>query len=206
MKLFKFYEIAERGSMDGQEIKTKLERIVETVGRVTRSDYQRDSVEEFYEGFQQEEYIAPKDIPASFENLSADRRVLKMDLIAEEFKELVEAVFGEKSGKILGEAWEQVKEADEKNNDIVETADATADLKYVILGLEIETGIPSAEIFTEVHKSNMSKLGKDGKPVISDGSTGKPVGKVLKGEDWFEPDLKAIIEGKEPDRTPFIQK
>lgn len=175
---------------------------------MTQEMTKREKVVEFYEGFKQGEFVASLDEPASLDEskITAARKILKLDLIAEEFKELVDAVLGKKAGQVIEEAWTEAKKLDEGVNDIVEAADATADLKYVILGFEIETGIDGDKIFSEVHRSNMSKLGRDGNPVISDGSTGKPVGKVLKGEDWFEPDLKAILEGREPDRTPFILK
>lgn len=170
-------------------------------------------VREFYTGFNQDEFIS--DGPASLDesNISESRLHLKMSLIAEEFIELVEAVYGENSGKILENAWTEAQNADSHNRDIVETADALSDLVYVIEGLNIEAGIPSDEIFAEVHESNMSKLNDDGSPVVSDGVTPavhdgkiKPLGKILKSANYFDPDLEAIIKGQTPDRTPKTQK
>lgn len=157
-----------------------------------------ESVLEFYKAFQQEEYIA-KD-KAGYHNISEDRLKLKLELIAEEFIELVEAVYGADSSKALTAGWESAKEKDTKNRDIVETADALADLVYVINGLAIETGIPFDEVFAEVQASNMSKLDDNGNPVISDGVTPaidgkvKPFGKIIKSKNFFEPRIKEVLE------------
>ena len=71
---------------------------------------------------------------------------------------------------------------------MVEVADALADLLYVIYGAGHAFGIDLDECYNEVHSSNMSKLGEDGKPIKSDS------GKVPKGPNFFEPDLKSILE------------
>ncbi len=146
-----------------------------------------------------EQYIA--DRPSLDEEvISEDRLHLKMKLIAEEFFELVQAVYGGVAANILEAAWEKAQQEDEHNRDIVETADALADLIYVIDNLAIEAGIQIDDVFTEVHRSNMSKLGEDGKPVISDGVTPaaydgqvKPKGKIVKGPDYSEPDIPRAL-------------
>ncbi len=151
-----------------------------------------ESVKEFYVGFEQEEHLGkfPGDI-------SDERLHLKLNLIAEEFIELIEAAYGKEAGAILKIAWMKAQKADEGNRDLVELADALADLRYVENGLALEAAIPLETIFTIVHESNMSKLGEDGKPVISDGVTPasydgeiKPKGKLLKGPNYFEPTPK----------------
>jgi predicted HAD superfamily Cof-like phosphohydrolase len=76
----------------------------------------------------------------------------------------------------------------EDNDDIVEIADALADLVYVCIGACISYGIPFDAVFKEVQRSNMSKLGKDGKPMYRED------GKVLKGPDFTEPDIRGILE------------
>lgn len=176
-----------------------------------RTSYQK--VLEFYKEFKQEEFISDKPASLDESNISEQRLHLKMSLIAEEFIELVEAVYGLKSAQILEDGWLDAKKADSKNRDIVEAADALSDLVYVIEGLNIEAGIPSDDIFAEVHLSNMSKLDDNGNPILSDGVTPaihdgkvKPLGKILKGKNYFDPDLKSILEGKAPDRTPEIDK
>ena len=58
-----------------------------------------------------------------------------------------------------------------------------ADLLYVTIGTAVTFGLPLEEVFNEVHKSNMSKLGEDGKPIM------RSDGKVLKGKNYKEPDL-----------------
>ncbi len=76
--------------------------------------------------------------------------------------------------------------------DMVEVADALGDMLYILCGTIISHGMQHKieEVFDEIHRSNMSKLGKDGKPIYRED------GKVLKGPDYFKPDLKRIIEGE----------
>lgn len=92
---------------------------------------------------------------------------LYMDLIVEEFKELVVA-YG--------------------NRDRVEIADACADLKWVIEGLETTLNIPQQEVWDEVARSNLAKIGPSGKVEK------RADGKVLKPEGWTPPDIKSIIK------------
>lgn len=99
---------------------------------------------------------------------SRDIQDLRVDLIAEELDELQLAF---------------------DNQNIVEVADALTDLLYVVYGAGHACGIDLDECFLEVHRSNMSKLGPDGQPIY------RSDGKVLKGPDYFDPDLKSIIEG-----------
>lgn len=63
-----------------------------------------------------------------------------------------------------------------------------ADLLYVTIGTAVTFGLPLEEVFNEVHKSNMSKLGEDGKPIYRED------GKVLKGPNYKEPDLEKFFE------------
>ena len=74
------------------------------------------------------------------------------------------------------------------NDDVVEIADALTDLLYVVYGAGHAFGIDLDDCFLEVHESNMSKLGKDGRPIYRDD------GKVLKGPDFFQPNLKEILD------------
>lgn len=94
---------------------------------------------------------------------------LRVDLIAEELDELKEAI---------------------RDKDIVEVADALTDLLYVVYGAGHAFGLDLDRCFNEVHRSNMSKLGSDGKPMYRED------GKVLKGPAFFEPDLTKIIKGE----------
>ena len=73
--------------------------------------------------------------------------------------------------------------------DIVEIADALTDILYVVYGAGHAFGIDLDECYREVHRSNMSKLGEDGKPIYRDD------GKVLKGPNYFHPNLKDILDG-----------
>ena len=70
-----------------------------------------------------------------------------------------------------------------KDNDIKEVADALTDILYVTYGAGHAFGINLDKCFEEVQNSNMSKLGSDGKPIYNDS------GKVMKGPNYFKPDL-----------------
>jgi predicted HAD superfamily Cof-like phosphohydrolase len=72
-------------------------------------------------------------------------------------------------------------------DDLIETADAIADLLYVIYGAALTFGIPVREVFSEVHRSNMTKLGNDGLPVY------RADGKVMKGPNFSPPNLRPIL-------------
>tara|TARA_Y100000816_G_scaffold282605_1_gene258502 strand:- start:353 stop:724 length:372 start_codon:yes stop_codon:yes gene_type:complete len=91
---------------------------------------------------------------------------LRISLIIEELNELKDAI---------------------KNNDLVETADALTDILYVTYGAGQAFGINLDKCFEEVQNSNMSKLGEDGKPIYNEN------GKVLKGPNYFKPNLLKII-------------
>ena len=93
---------------------------------------------------------------------------LRVDLIAEEFDELREAIYT-------------------KEGTLVDVADALTDLLVVIYGAGHAFGIDLDECFKEVHRSNMSKLGDDGKPIYND------QGKVMKGPKYFKPELSKLI-------------
>lgn len=73
------------------------------------------------------------------------------------------------------------------NIDIVEVADALTDLLYVVYGAGHAFGIDLDECFQEVHQSNMSKLGDDGRAIKRED------GKVLKPDTYFPPDLKSVL-------------
>ena len=121
---------------------------------------------------------------ASLERESLDMR---MSLIAEEFAELVGAVYGQAARAEIESSYRRAVAADDGTRDTVETADALADLIYVIYGMALETGIDLASVLAEVQRSNMSKLGADGKPVYRED------GKVLKGPDYFPPNVEAVL-------------
>jgi predicted HAD superfamily Cof-like phosphohydrolase len=92
---------------------------------------------------------------------------LRIELIREELQELIEAI---------------------SDNDIVEVADALTDILYVTYGAGHAFGIDLDVCFDEVQRSNMSKLDPDGKPIYRED------GKILKGENYFPPNLQKTIE------------
>ena len=73
------------------------------------------------------------------------------------------------------------------NKDIKEVADALTDILYVTYGAGHSFGINLDDCFNEVQKSNMSKLGSDGKPIYNEN------GKVMKGPNYFKPDLSKFV-------------
>lgn len=93
--------------------------------------------------------------------------MLYMKLVREEFNELEEAF---------------------ANKDMIEIADACADLKWVIEGLEHTLKIPQQEVWNEVARSNLSKISSNGKVLKRED------GKVLKPDTYSPPDIKSIIE------------
>ena len=91
---------------------------------------------------------------------------LRIDLIKEELQELQEAM---------------------KNNDLLEVADALTDILYVTYGAGHAFGIDLDKCFNEVQNSNMSKLGENGEPIYNES------GKVMKGPNYFKPDLSKFV-------------
>ena len=92
---------------------------------------------------------------------------LRLSLIQEELDELKKAI---------------------QDKDIVEVADALTDILYVTYGAGHAFGIDLDQCFNEVQNSNMSKLGDDGKPIYNEN------GKVMKGPNYFKPDLSKYIK------------
>ena len=88
---------------------------------------------------------------------------------------------------LINEELEEFKEAI-KNNDVKEAADALTDILYVTYGAGHAFGINLDMCFDEVQKSNMSKLGNDGKPIYNE------QGKVMKGPKYFKPDLSKFLK------------
>jgi predicted HAD superfamily Cof-like phosphohydrolase len=101
-------------------------------------------------------------------SLSSDKiNSLRLSLIQEELDELNKAI---------------------QDKDIVEVADALTDILYVTYGAGHAFGIDLDQCFNEVQNSNMSKLGDDGKPIYNEN------GKVMKGPNYFKPDLSKYIK------------
>ena len=121
-----------------------------------------NKVKTFMETFGQEVKTKP--------SFSTDKiNSLRYDLIKEELEELKEAM---------------------ENKDLLEVADALTDILYVTYGAGHAFGVDLDKCFEEVQNSNMSKLGKDGKPIYND------FGKVMKGPNYFKPNLSKFIKKK----------
>jgi predicted HAD superfamily Cof-like phosphohydrolase len=118
-----------------------------------------DKVGTFMKTFGQEVKTKP--------SLSSEKiNKLRIDLIKEELEELTEAM---------------------QKKDLLEVADALTDILYVTYGAGHAFGINLDACFNEVQNSNMSKLGKDGKPIYNES------GKVMKGPNYFKPDLSKFV-------------
>ncbi len=102
-------------------------------------------------------------------NLGEQKNLLRYNLMKEENEEYLEAV---------------------QNNDEVEIADALGDMLYILCGTILEHGLQHKieEVFDEIQRSNMSKLGEDGKPIYRED------GKVLKGPNYFKPNFEEILK------------
>jgi predicted HAD superfamily Cof-like phosphohydrolase len=101
-------------------------------------------------------------------DLGKEKNLLRFNLMDEENKEYLDAAM---------------------DNDLVEVADALGDMLYILCGTILEHGMQYKieEVFEEIQRSNMSKLGADGKPIYRED------GKVLKGPNYFKPDIAAIL-------------
>ncbi len=128
-------------------------------------------------------------LPVQTDGASLERKSLhmRMSLIAEEFVELVGAVYGQAARTEAESGYRRAVAVDDGTRDTVEAADALADLVYVIYGMALETGIDLPAVLAEVQRSNMSKLGADGKPIYRED------GKVLKGPGYFAPDVAEVL-------------
>ena len=112
---------------------------------------------------------------------------MRLALVAEEFAELVGAVYGRAARERIEAAFEEARKLDDGTRDTVETADALGDIVYVVYGMALELGIPLSSVLAEIQSSNLSKLGEDGKPVLRED------GKVLKGPDYCPPDIRSAL-------------
>lgn len=120
------------------------------------------NVAEFHKAFNDEDAVEPQLV-------REEVFILRHDLMKEENDEYIEA------------CWK---------GDLSQIADALGDQLYVLLGTILKHGLQDKieEVFTEIHKSNMSKLGIDGKPIF------RADGKILKGPNYFKPNILRILE------------
>jgi predicted HAD superfamily Cof-like phosphohydrolase len=123
---------------------------------------QIDSVKQFHKTYK----IGYSDKPLA--SLGDDKNRLRFKLMSEENDEYLAAA---------------------NNNDMIEVADALGDMLYILCGTIIEHGMQDKieEIFDEIQKSNLSKLGEDGKPIYRND------GKVMKGPNYFKPDISKVL-------------
>ena len=124
--------------------------------------HQIEAVKIFHEIYK----LSYKESPTT--EIGLDKIKLRFNLMAEENQEYLQAA---------------------KNNDLVEVADALGDMLYILCGTIIEHGMQDKieEVFNEIQKSNLSKLGKDGKPIYRND------GKVMKGPNYFKPNISKVL-------------
>jgi len=139
------------------------------------NSYER--VREFMENYGHPVYDEPTVI------VDANWERMRLDLILEEVFELMEAL-GYDSKPLAETPFRKHSAAD-----IVAAADALGDIEYVVNGMAVGMGIPLPEVVEEIHRSNMSKMGADGKPIFRDD------GKVLKGPNYSPPNLEKVLFG-----------
>lgn len=123
--------------------------------------HQLKAVEKFHNTFSIENGTEPR-------LMTPDECILRANLMDEENKEYIEGC---------------------ANQDIVEIADALGDQLYILCGTILRHGLQHKieEVFDEIQRSNMSKLGEDGKPIFRED------GKILKGPAYSKPDIKSIL-------------
>ena len=124
-------------------------------------------------------------------NVDRERVHMRMRLIYEEVSELTGAVYGAKARRLLEETISSLP--DDGTRDTIETADALADLIYVIYGMALECGISLPAVLREVQASNLSKLDGEGNPIYRED------GKVLKGDNFFPPNVKSALKIRIPE-------
>ena len=128
--------------------------------------------------------------PSALSEIETDREKMRLRIDLEEFLELVDACGMELFAHGLPVTLENCAFiSNGKAPDPVEIADALGDGVYVKYGHAIERGIPLDDCLREIHRSNMSKLGDDGKPVLRND------GKILKGPRYSPPDIAKVIYG-----------
>ncbi len=124
---------------------------------------QLSSVQIFHESFGLGVSTLPK------ADLGEQINLLRYNLMKEENEEYLEAV---------------------QNGDLIEIADALGDMLYILCGTILEHGLQHKieEVFEEIQRSNMSKLGENGKPIYRED------GKVMKGPNYFKPNIKEVLD------------
>ena len=98
--------------------------------------------------------------------------------------------------RLMAEENDEYLEAAEAGN-VVEVADALGDQLYILCGTILTHGLQHLieDVFREIHQSNLSKLGPDGQPLYRED------GKVMKGPNYFRPDIASVLEGRSPQRS-----
>jgi predicted HAD superfamily Cof-like phosphohydrolase len=156
-----------------------IQQLLEEVERLRASTI-RAQVSEFHRAFGQDIGDKPA-VPSDEEVIQ-----LRVNLIGEEFCEMLEAIFGEHEEiEFIREsiAYLVEHEVDREAVDMPELAHALADLDYVVEGTRLAFGFDGGPIAAIIHANNLSKLGPDGKPLK------RADGKAIKPDSWRPPDV-----------------
>lgn len=143
------------------------------------NSYER--VREFMEAFGHPVYEEPALIDDSA------WEAMRLELIREEFCELLEALGYEEAAEEIRAVYLNTDQDYLERRDVVAAADALGDLEYVVNGMALGMGIDLPAVVEEIHRSNMTKLGEDGKPVYRED------GKILKGPTYEKPNLEKVL-------------
>lgn len=126
-----------------------------------------EMVAEFHKAFYLSDRLNTTDDPYP---LSSEEEQLRLDLLEEEFSEYLQALY---------------------ESDRVALADALGDMLYIIHGTALAYGFDLDAVLEEIHRSNMTKLGEDGKPLYRED------GKVLKGPNYEPPNIAGVLDEQE---------
>ncbi len=150
--------------------------------KVLPGDRPSDLVAEFHSVYGMPNLVEEGATPS----VDFERVHMRMALIQEEITELIAAVYGPQAASRVEQTFADLP--DEGTRDVVEAADALADLTYVVYGMALESGINLDKVLAEVHSSNLSKL-------MPDGSVRRREdGKILKGPNFREPDIAGALK------------
>ena len=146
-------------------VKHKIKQKLDYIYCLSKSNKMQDKIDKVRK-FHEVFLIGNEDAPVA--NVGEETYLLRHRLMHEENEEYLEAC---------------------KSGDLVEIADALGDMMYILCGTILSHGLQDKieDIFEEIQASNMSKLGSDGKPIY------RQDGKVMKGPNYFKPDIKKIL-------------
>lgn len=159
--------MTERDDLTEQVFHAPVVSFTERIAPIS-NNLMQTQVQRFHQAMGQPVGLSPRPLPQ-------ERVAVRVELIREEFiDELIPAL---------------------ASGDLIESIDAAVDILYVTFGLLVEMGVDVEPFFDEVQRSNMSKFGADGKPIIAGPNDPDGIfeGRVKKGPNYFKPDLAGVL-------------